>query len=307
MNSSRLDVSIIIAAWNSAAFISTAINSALAQTGVSVEVIVVDDCSSDDTCKVVESYTDDRVKLIRSEVNGGPGGARNIGFAAAKGEWIAVLDSDDFFCETRLSRMLKLNHINADIIIDNVFEQQLGTNELNPFYVSDELPVGKLTLDFLISSNMIYTNKKSIGYVKPIFRRKFIESNNLKYWPEVRIGEDYYFLACCLADNATALVVDLCEYVYTIRTGSISESMTGHHLQRLLVADKKFIDKFDLDSKCSEAQRIRTVNLERAGKFIKLVSNIKEKKFFDAFKTARSNPSAAYLLWLPVRKRLIGR
>ena len=82
--SNAIDVSIVIAAWNAQDFILTAINSALAQKGVSVEVLVVDDASSDSTCAVVESVKDLRVKLLRSEKNGGPGAARNIGFAAAQ-------------------------------------------------------------------------------------------------------------------------------------------------------------------------------------------------------------------------------
>jgi succinoglycan biosynthesis protein ExoO len=306
-NIKAIDVSVIIAAWNSEKFISNAIDSALAQEGVCVEVIVVDDCSIDGTCQVVESYTDERVRLIRSDVNGGPGAARNFGFSVAKGQWIAVLDSDDFYQENRLSRMLQANQNKADILIDNVFEQQQGTSDLSPYYQSNELPTGSFSLDFLIRSNLIYTDKKSTGYVKPIFRREFIEGNNIKYWPEIRIGEDYYFLACCLAKGANAVVFDICAYIYTIRAGSISEKMTVQHLDRLLVADKKFIDCYNLTEKGVIAQHFRTSNLERAKKFINLVTKLKKKKLLGALKIAVSSPRTACLLWLPIRKRLIGR
>ena len=97
-----LKVSVVIATWNSEKFISKAIDSALQQK-VSLEVIVVDDFSSDNTCEVVENYRDERVRLIKSNSNGGPGYARNIGFEAAKGKWIAILDSDDYFLPNRLS------------------------------------------------------------------------------------------------------------------------------------------------------------------------------------------------------------
>ena len=101
----ELEVSVIIAAWNSEKFISKAIDSAL-QQDINLEVIVVDDFSNDNTCRVVENYKDERVRLIRSSKNGGPGAARNIGFSAAKGKWIAVLDSDDYFLPNRLNTMI---------------------------------------------------------------------------------------------------------------------------------------------------------------------------------------------------------
>ena len=77
------DVSIVIAAYNAEATLDRAIGSALAQKAVSVEVIVVDDCSSDETQKVAEARGDDRVRFTRLQSNRGPGGARNVGFDMA--------------------------------------------------------------------------------------------------------------------------------------------------------------------------------------------------------------------------------
>ena len=132
--SNAIDVSIVIAAWNAQDFILTAINSALAQKGVSVEVLVVDDASSDSTCAVVESVKDLRVKLLRSEKNGGPGAARNIGFAAAQGKWIAVLDSDDAMHKSRLTNMLNAASETADVLIDNFCELKGDGVISKPFY-----------------------------------------------------------------------------------------------------------------------------------------------------------------------------
>lgn len=95
-------VSVIIPAYNAAGFIHHAIESALAQTHRPLEVIVVDDGSSDDTAAVAARYP---VQVIR-QANGGPGSARNAGVRAARGEWIALLDHDDTWAPDKTRQQL---------------------------------------------------------------------------------------------------------------------------------------------------------------------------------------------------------
>lgn len=95
-------VSVIIPAYNAAGFIHHAIESALAQTHRPLEVIVVDDGSSDDTAAVAARYP---VRVIR-QANGGPGSARNTGVQAARGEWIALLDHDDTWAPDKTRQQL---------------------------------------------------------------------------------------------------------------------------------------------------------------------------------------------------------
>ena len=301
----NIEVSIVIAAWNAQDFILNAINSALAQKDVSIEVLVVDDASTDLTCSVVASVTDPRVKLFCSKVNGGPGAARNIGFQAAQGTWIAVLDSDDTMNEDRLKNLLKSASKKTDVIIDNFRELKQGVIS-QPFYSSLELPVGQLTLDFLIKTNLVFTDIKSTGYVKPLFKRSFIEENNIKYWPEVRIGEDYYFLAKCLASGAEAEVFDQAGYIYTIRDDSISSKMGVSHIKKLFDFDKKLTQESTLSNLAVAAQKIRNNNLKRAYHYLILVDQIKERQILSAIINIFKHPNSAYLLSLPVKKRLFG-
>jgi GT2 family glycosyltransferase len=97
--------SIVIAAFNAARTVTSAISSALSQTCSDVEVIVVDDGSSDDTVCVVEEIADGRVKLIRQRERGGPARARNAGIAASRGEYVTSLDSDDLLLPRYLEVM----------------------------------------------------------------------------------------------------------------------------------------------------------------------------------------------------------
>jgi glycosyltransferase involved in cell wall biosynthesis len=99
-------VTSLIPAFNAAATIRRAIDSALGQTYQNLEVVVVDDGSRDTTSEIVGSYARDDVRLIRLSSNQGASGAVNEGIAAAKGEFIAFLDADDEWLPTKLAKQI---------------------------------------------------------------------------------------------------------------------------------------------------------------------------------------------------------
>ena len=103
-------VSVVIPAYNHARYLAAAIDSALAQTYAPVELIVVDDGSTDDTPRVLAAYGD-RIRVIR-QPNQGAGAARNAGLAASRGEYVAFLDSDDIWLPRKLE--LQMARFDAD-------------------------------------------------------------------------------------------------------------------------------------------------------------------------------------------------
>ena len=100
-------VSIITPTYNCGAFIADSIDSVLAQTYQNWEMLIVDDCSSDDTRSIVARYKDPRIKYLCLEHNSGAAVARNTALRMAKGRWIAFLDSDDLWSPEKLERQLK--------------------------------------------------------------------------------------------------------------------------------------------------------------------------------------------------------
>jgi len=100
--SSNPRVTVFIPAFNREDYVCTAINSVLAQQYTDFEILVVDDGSTDRTAERVEAYADPRVRLERSESNQGIPASRNRGLALARGEYIALLDSDDYAYPERL-------------------------------------------------------------------------------------------------------------------------------------------------------------------------------------------------------------
>jgi glycosyltransferase involved in cell wall biosynthesis len=100
-------ISVVIPAYNRARSIARSVRSVLRQSYPNLELIVVDDCSTDETCAVVESFDDPRLRLIRQPQNGGASAARHAGILAARGELIAFLDSDDVFLPEKLEDQMR--------------------------------------------------------------------------------------------------------------------------------------------------------------------------------------------------------
>src|SRR3954466_14096555 len=102
------DISIVVPAYNVAGYLAEALRSALAQKGVTLEVIVVDDGSTDGTSKVIALFAGDpRLRVIR-QANAGLPAARNTGVAAATGRYVGFLDGDDVWLDGKAARHVEL-------------------------------------------------------------------------------------------------------------------------------------------------------------------------------------------------------
>lgn len=99
-------VSIVMPSYNTGLYIKDSIESVLAQTHSDWELIIVDDCSTDNSVEVIESYGDPRIRLLRNEKNSGAAVSRNYALREARGRWIAFLDSDDTWAPEKLEKQL---------------------------------------------------------------------------------------------------------------------------------------------------------------------------------------------------------
>lgn len=100
-------VSIITPSYNTAKFISETIECVLSQTYQNWEMIIVDDCSTDDTDDIVKKFDDNRIKYFKNPKNMGAAKSRNYALNVAKGRWIAFLDSDDLWTPDKLSKQIE--------------------------------------------------------------------------------------------------------------------------------------------------------------------------------------------------------
>ena len=99
-------VSVIMPSYNTARFIKEAIESVLNQTYQNFEIIIVDDCSTDNTDEVIAAITDERIKYIKNQKNSGAAISRNRALREARGKWIAFLDSDDVWLPEKLEKQI---------------------------------------------------------------------------------------------------------------------------------------------------------------------------------------------------------
>lgn len=110
------DVSVVLATYNRAACLPRAIASVLEQQGARFELIVIDDASTDGTRAYLGTLTDPRIRVIRTERNLGPSGARNRGLEAARTDLVAFIDSDDAYRQNRLAVPLAAFAAEPDLV-----------------------------------------------------------------------------------------------------------------------------------------------------------------------------------------------
>ena len=148
-------ISVILPTYNRAALLPRAIRGVLDQTCRDLELIVVDDASTDDTAGVMAQIHDLRVRYVRQEKNQGACAARNRGVAMAKGEYIAFQDSDDAWEPDKLEKQLRcLEETGADIVFCG-FHRYSGETET--IFPPETLPEGDVAYDQLLLENLIST------------------------------------------------------------------------------------------------------------------------------------------------------
>ena len=303
-------VSIVVANHNGGAFIEDALASATRQTVRDIEVIVVDDCSTDDSVPRVQALAarDDRIRLVQTARRSGPGGARNLGLAIARGTWIAILDSDDLMHPQRLARLLGATASGAEIVADNqmVFDQA-RTVPARPLL--DRLPPGGIvSVADYIDSNRFFSGGTPLGYLKPLFLRSFMEAAGCRYDPSLAIAEDYDLVLRLLLAGARFRIGPQMTYFYRRHGQSISHRLSTATLLPMLAADRTL--RVGLAASPHHSPEVvaaldrRRDTILRALDFERLVAALKDRDWRQALRVARDSPKAAALLRIPVQDRL---
>ncbi|NIA67641.1 glycosyltransferase family 2 protein [Pelagibius litoralis] len=236
-------VSVILPAYNAADCLAFALDSLLVQDLTDFEVLVVDDASQDQSIDIAASYAanDSRIRLLRRENNGGAAAARNLGFRAARGKWLALLDADDTFAPDRLVHLVnRAEKEEADIIADNLHFVAFpdGTSLGTALPASDPLFKVPLSAAKFVRGNLFLYRGFKLGYLKPLFRRRFVEHHGLLQNEALRIAEDYHFLLDALIRGGRCIVEPQAGYCYSHRPGSLSRSLTLEDLCQLSTANR---------------------------------------------------------------------
>jgi len=223
-----MTVSVVIPAYNVALCIERAIRSALDQSLPPIEVIVVDDGSTDSTFDVVSrlSRDDARVKLLKLPINRGPAAARNAGIESARGDWIAILDADDAFFSDHLRYLVNAaERHDLTFAADNVTyydatAQRATHLGIDPTRIGVFLDLDRYT--YLRHCMANQPDSIDFGLLKPIMRRTFLEASGVRYREDCRHGEDFLFYLRAILAGARFSLFPVSGYLYSERFGSIS-------------------------------------------------------------------------------------
>ena len=156
-------VSIIMPSWNTERFIAEAIQSVIDQTYQNWELLIVDDCSTDNTDEVVASFKDDRIKYFHNEKNSGAALTRNRAMREARGEWIAFLDSDDLWMPEKLEKQIAFMKDNGYTLSYTEYEKIDEDSKPLNIYVSGPEKVNKRKMynyDYIGQLTMMYSAKE---------------------------------------------------------------------------------------------------------------------------------------------------
>lgn len=240
-------ISVIVPAYNAERSIAKAIASVQQQSERDLEIIVVDDASTDATSAEVQrlAAVDPRILPIRAPQNRGPGAARNLGLARARGTWIAPLDADDRYQPDRLVMLAgRGDATGAVLVADNLLIVREGDGAHATL-----LPAGNdLAMEFWLGAAEFVEGNigrgdrmpHAFGFLKPMLRADFLRANALRY-PEMRFAEDFLFYLDCLLRGGRWLVTRRAMYTYQQREGSLTHAHSAADLNYLSAADRALL------------------------------------------------------------------
>lgn len=266
---SKIVVSVVIPVHNAAEYISDTLTAVLSQTLKEIEIIVIDDCSTDNTLDIIRdiSQKDERVQIIGNVANLGGGGSRNVGLDIAVGEYIIFLDDDDYIESDMLEKMSA--HA-AETQVDMVVCRCQSFDPHSGIYAP---MVESIRADLLPREAVFQPQDIATDFFRAfvwwpwdkLFRREAIISSGLRF-QEIRTTNDLFFVCAFTLIARNISVLDDVLISHTInRSDSLSATRADSHRCALnaLIALKEFMQqKGLLDGRIKDYKNYAVVFLE---------------------------------------------
>ena len=284
-------VSIIIPCYNVEKYLEDCLSSVVSQTYNNLEIIVINDGSSDSTPKIVDKFSalDSRIIAIHQE-NRGVSESRNLGIKKSSGEYICFIDSDDKVLPQYIERMVEyINNEQADIICTSMSFLHGNVQTTNPETLPNkktEFNSPKQYLISLLNNEMDWMT--GISACGKLYRKQCIEEIS---FPQNRVCEDAYILYDYLSHSKKTVIIPESLYIYRKCENSISHSIT---------------EKYVLDNLVWKTRLLSIYNKETDNDIIDLLSRklcydlLREHKFI-----SDNNKESVKLKYKIARKRVI--
>jgi succinoglycan biosynthesis protein ExoO len=299
-----------MANYNGAAYLADAVRSVESQSLSELEIIISDDCSTDNSVDIVTRLqaSDPRIRLLRSDRNGGPAAARNRAFETVKGQWVAIMDSDDLIHPKRLATLIELaDRDGADIIADDLLEFDSDYSRPSRRLLRGEWGHAPFWVDIIdyVRLDQIYAAGPALGYLKPLIRSSILKAATARYDETLRIAEDFNLVLRLLHLGKTMRVYPFPLYYYRKHSNSISHRLNKEVLKALKAAELRFLAQISCEEpRLVSAIAARIKSIDAALAYETLLAALKAKKWSKALAIVLTQPRAAALLRLPIRDRL---
>lgn len=228
-------VSVIVPVFNTGKYLHKCLNSLLSQTDSGIEIVIVDDGSTDESPAICDAYAKKyKNVVVIHQANKGVSSARNAGIEAATGEYIGFVDSDDYVKENYIEVMRKaMEEDGSDVAECNVERESGEKKEIVLDMNREKLQGGQ------ILKSLRRTNNKTFPEIygpcwRRLFKAKIIKDNHLSFPPAIKIGEDQVFLASYMDFVRCASSVPDALYVYVDSdTSACNEALGKDKAERL--------------------------------------------------------------------------
>lgn len=250
-------ISVILCTWNDEKYISEAIESILNQTLTDLELIIVNDGSTDQTGKICLAYKDARIRYFEHKENKGQEEAKNLGLSKAKGKYIAYMDGDDLSRPQRLAQQFEYleSHPQIGICSTNItfFEQR---NE--HFYGPEK--------DEHIRVKALYSTPMT--HATCMIRRDILQKHQITYEKGYEAAEDFIFIINILCHTKAHCLQEFL-YLYRWHGGNISITKSSEQWASL-TKTSRWAFKHLLGLEISEEDRVLTEKMMHLDKTIDL-------------------------------------
>lgn len=229
-------ISVIVPVYNSERYLRRCVDSILAQALKEIEVILVDDGSTDSSSLICDEYAKNpNVKVIHQK-NSGPAITRNVGIQHATGEYIGFVDSDDYIAPEMYENLYAIaceNDIDIVTCSYNVVEEKSEASKIT--HKDVQLPRDRIINQAEFQKLVCTANETRILWfpVKSIYRAEIIKSNNISF-PNLNNGEETVFILECILNSKSMYYIDKPYYYYVQTPNSLTRvKYKENYLERL--------------------------------------------------------------------------
>lgn len=218
-------VTVILPIYNCELFVKDAIQSILDQTYTNFELLIIDDCSTDNTLTIASSFDDIRIRIIKKVQNTGYTESLNLGISEAKGIYIARMDGDDVSLPQRFEKQVDFMELYPEIVVCGCNYKILDSEQIITKPVSHE------------AIKIALLQESAIGHPTAMIRTSVLFDNKIKYNREYEPAEDYDLWVRLLAFGALANLKEVL-FLYRNHEGQVSE--TKKNKQRTLATQSRW-------------------------------------------------------------------